>query len=56
MDHNQTVIDTYLTKYLATNRITASDLHEAINAQLNPTLDLADFNAIKEWFINIEAV
>ncbi len=52
MDHNQTIVDLYLQKVLSTEpRIIAVDLYAAVNAQLNPKLDIMEFRtALKEWF------
>lgn len=52
MDHNQTITDLYLQKYLATEpRIIAADLYAAIQEQLNPKLELAEFRLeLSAWF------
>lgn len=52
MEHNQTLVDEYLQKYLATeSRINTADLYEAIKGQLNPALELAEFRvAVGSWF------
>ncbi len=52
MEHNQTVIDNFLSNHLANNeRISGANLYEAVKGQLNPELDINEFRAkLRELF------